>query len=348
MNSSGYSGRRRRRGQSLVEIALALPIFLICLGGIIEAARITATRAALQRVANTAANFGTSTLVDQQIPTVSDISTKIREAAMPPLAKSDIVIDVVNTDYNVNDLRSLRIRLTYEMELIVPIISTLLGGSGGTREVAAVAILPYQGNLPSSSDDAGQIPDEEEEEEDPPAEETPPQFTIQDNGRIVANEELDLTMTALGEDATCRKGNKDKDTSVYGGYRVNGYGDWIEMNGGSTLSGGEELEVTAFPADSYVEFQGKSVLQGCANTIYQSGESDPQVVVIRDGESLPDVPAFTAGTGLQDYLSAYVDTSTGKAVLGEGQALVLYEFEVDAGDAAADFQDLALLIEWSK
>lgn len=74
-------------------------------------------------------------------------------------------------------------------------------------------------------------------------------------------------------------------------------------------------------------------------------EESPQVLVLRDGDDVPDIDPFRDQSGIQDFVGDYVDADTGKITLESNQAIYLFELgTTKLSSSAADFQDLVVLV----
>ena len=131
--------RRRERGQSLVELAFALPIFLVLVFGIVDFSLglkswITITNAAREGARFAAVSCGTAT--DD-----SDVVAKTEEAAAD--LSSDVTVTVTNCPGDATE--SVTVEVEYDYELITPLggLLSFLGNGVG---------LPSTVGLSSSSD----------------------------------------------------------------------------------------------------------------------------------------------------------------------------------------------------
>ena len=70
-----------------------------------------------------------------------------------------------------------------------------------------------------------------------------------------------------------------------------------------------------------------------------------QLVVLRDGDDVPQIPGFLNQANIVVFVEDYVDPTTNKIVLDENQAIFLFELGTTyMGSPAADFQDLVVLV----
>ena len=71
----------------------------------------------------------------------------------------------------------------------------------------------------------------------------------------------------------------------------------------------------------------------------------PNVLVLRNGDAVPDIPGFDGQESLAHFIRGYIDTQTRRVVLGANEALYLFELGTSSlSSSAADFQDLVLLV----
>ncbi|MCP3906276.1 MAG: fibro-slime domain-containing protein [Planctomycetes bacterium] len=76
-----------------------------------------------------------------------------------------------------------------------------------------------------------------------------------------------------------------------------------------------------------------------------AGDGSPNVLVLENGDPVPDIPGFRNNGAMRPYVRPYVDASTGLVTLGQNQAIYFFEIGTsDLGDPDADFQDLVVLV----
>jgi hypothetical protein len=72
-----------------------------------------------------------------------------------------------------------------------------------------------------------------------------------------------------------------------------------------------------------------------------------RVVVLRDGDEVPDIPGFANQPSAADFIANYIDFTTSPATVRLGRNDVIYLFELGysaAGKAGCDYQDLVVLV----
>lgn len=71
----------------------------------------------------------------------------------------------------------------------------------------------------------------------------------------------------------------------------------------------------------------------------------PQVLTLRNGDAVPDIPAFMNQDSLPHILRDYINTTDGTMSLQEYEVIYLFELGTSNTDSlAADFQDLVVLV----
>ena len=145
-----------------------------------------------------------------------------------------------------------------------------------------------------------------------------------------------------------------------GGGWIDPYGDWdypVDANVNdeqqnnyfctNTYNAGTPIDIRA---RSWVK--RKSRYDGTLNThwkvnIQQStGTANNELVmVLVNGDPVPDIPAMADQASIQDFVEDYIDLDTGTINLNSNQVLYLFELGTeDPNSSAADFQDLVLLL----
>ena len=83
-------------------------------------------------------------------------------------------------------------------------------------------------------------------------------------------------------------------------------------------------------------------------TGYMSADSvtgTPQIIVLRDGDAVPDIEPFLNQGAITEFVIDYIDQTTNTMKLDENQAIYLFELGTsNLASSAADFQDLVVLV----
>jgi fibro-slime domain-containing protein len=69
-----------------------------------------------------------------------------------------------------------------------------------------------------------------------------------------------------------------------------------------------------------------------------------QLKVLRDGDPVPSIPGIYGQDDADSYVANYADPCTGLMTMADNQVIYLFELGVNGGAAAADFQDLVVLV----
>ena len=77
----------------------------------------------------------------------------------------------------------------------------------------------------------------------------------------------------------------------------------------------------------------------------KSGDNSPQVIVLRNGSTVPSIPAFQDQANLAVFVEPYVNVATQQIVLQDNQAIYLFELGTsNLNSPLADFQDLVIMV----
>ena len=80
-----------------------------------------------------------------------------------------------------------------------------------------------------------------------------------------------------------------------------------------------------------------------------SSQNSPNVIVLRSGDAVPSIPAFMDQASVEDFLIDHINPQTHTIDIGPNQAIFLFELgTTNVNSAAADFQDLVLLLTFSE
>lgn len=93
-----------------------------------------------------------------------------------------------------------------------------------------------------------------------------------------------------------------------------------------------------------IDFGGRGYMDGWL-PLYTTSESTPNVVILMNGDPVPDfIPAYKLGM-IKGYLKPYLSSDFKTLELGENDFIVLMELdESDPAKAGFDLQDLAVLV----
>ncbi len=167
-------------------------------------------------------------------------------------------------------------------------------------------------------------------------------FTDDESIFIVNNKQLTLEKSAtvrfevLGGEITCGAGGVDIPvaTNLY----VNDNQQSWDTNSVLTLT--NQAAGTTFDVES-IAGDG-SICSGAGLTVSTTNTNTPQVVVLLDGDPVPDITPFAEQNSIEFFLREYVED--GKIKLADNEAIYLFELaETDQESSAFDLQDNVVL-----
>ena len=80
-----------------------------------------------------------------------------------------------------------------------------------------------------------------------------------------------------------------------------------------------------------------------------SHDESPAVLVLRDGDDVPDISGFDNQADAVHFIQQYIDADTNTMTLDVNQAIYLFELgTTDLDSSAADFQDAVVLVTLGK
>ena len=80
-----------------------------------------------------------------------------------------------------------------------------------------------------------------------------------------------------------------------------------------------------------------------------SSQNSPQVIILRTGDPVPNIPAFMDQASVEEFLFEYINHDTKTMDLGPNQAVYLFELgTTNLSSSAADFQDLVVLLTFAE
>lgn len=169
-------------------------------------------------------------------------------------------------------------------------------------------------------------------------------FTVEANQDIDVVTEKQILLEFLGSAITC--GLNGPDIEVRTDLSING-GPFAPLFGNSPIEGGEtHIETTGASTVTYV-IQGRASLPQCLFSSTHDSNNLDQVIVLTDGDRVPDFNGANNQESVAGFLQAYVDGNN-NLQLQANQAIILFELGVDLvanpKSPNADFQDLVVLL----
>lgn len=82
---------------------------------------------------------------------------------------------------------------------------------------------------------------------------------------------------------------------------------------------------------------------------FDSSEESPNVLVLRNGDPVPDIDPFGGQEEITEFLDGLIDTDAGIVSIQDNQVILLYElYTTDLDDPEADFQDVVILVSLAR
>jgi len=190
----------------------------------------------------------------------------------------------------------------------------------------------------------------------------PPKIDFEIEGdTVVAQEEVSAKVSVLG--AAITSGQQDVPVTM----RVNAdgtthdaFGDFASPGSGNVNDQRNPRQFILpeqFPAGAPIDVRARSWLHGWHKDggewdkgwysflDVESEQDSDHLIVLRDGEPVPDIEPLRNQDSIASFVSDYVDEATGTISLQQNQAIYLYELGTqDLESNAADFQDLVVLV----
>jgi prepilin-type N-terminal cleavage/methylation domain-containing protein len=172
-------------------------------------------------------------------------------------------------------------------------------------------------------------------------------FEVAEDGTITTTGTVSVTYTVLGSDITYGEGGPE--VNVYVSYKKLTGSSYQTLYSGNDVDGGETQTVAGYTNGKKVIVKVRGYYRNSGwLTFDQSFTSDDEtghIVILRDGDELPDYPAFDDQENLNSYLQDILDGS-GNIDIGTYDAVMLVELGSITG-ASADFQDAVILLQFS-
>jgi len=176
------------------------------------------------------------------------------------------------------------------------------------------------------------------------------QFTIQD-GKVIPDGEVAVKISILG--ASPGRGVYETVQSTFGGTVIDPFGD-MNNPANANLNDAENprhyITSSIQPSDASISIKAVSWLASRRGGFSQhisvdSATNSHNVVVLRNGDSLPNKRPFTNSQQTPDFLRDFVDHDSRSVVLDENQAMFLFELTTNRSTgSASDFDDLAVIV----
>ncbi len=227
-----------------------------------------------------------------------------------------------------------RSKVTYQMEIAKP--------------VTVVSAVETVADVEEETKEEEETVEETEEEED--------LFEIED-GEVIVNEKSSTKLKALG--CALTSGGKDIPVTCYfviNGEKVYPFGNGSDPTKSKNVKKNDindhkqhEFDAGILEGGAEISVVGISWLPkygGYSKYLQKSSNpANANVLVLKDGDSVPDIEGFDGQDDIEEYIKDYIDTKNKKVTLKPNQAILLFELgTTNLNSSAADFQDMVVLV----
>jgi hypothetical protein len=84
------------------------------------------------------------------------------------------------------------------------------------------------------------------------------------------------------------------------------------------------------------------------NQVADSQSPSIQIIMLRDGDDVPDNPPLNDQASLHAFIADFIDLDAGKMTMCDNQVIFLFELGTTGTSSGADFQDLVLLVTFAE
>ena len=176
-------------------------------------------------------------------------------------------------------------------------------------------------------------------------------FSVSANNTITTTGLVNMAIEVLGSQITYGAGGPE--VNVYVSYSKNGGSSYTSLWSGQDVDGGETATISALPSGTQIALKARGYYKKRGwltfDRTYTTIDGTTHLRPLRDGDSVPDYPAFDNQSGLADFLDDIIDAEN-KIDIGQYDVVILGELGVsnlNQPSAAADFQDVVLLLRFS-
>lgn len=324
--------RRKLPGQTLVELSILLPLFVVIVAVLIDLALIANAQMTLHRL--TAAVSAEATQYrDGRYPTEGEVRSELASRLLPPLSRDRLTIEEARIETDAAGRRWIQLAVHYDVPLFTPGLSLFFASSSARI----------------SSSDRSTYP---EPSTRPPVAVAAAPFRILPGGDIELQSNASARVKVLSKRFRTESGNDVPITLELAddGRRFSpGFG-------ANPVSGGEEMTLSDLSPGKKVALKATARLRGAErfDASYASNEQTPfadndtffHQYVLGRNDSTPDHAAFSGPPALGPELAPFVDTASRTMKLRRKDVAVLWEFNPRHSSPGTDFQDVIVLVQF--
>lgn len=169
-------------------------------------------------------------------------------------------------------------------------------------------------------------------------------FDIVD-GEVIVNYDFNAKLEVLGVDISAIPVSMK---AVVDNITYEPFGSFGSRSAGN-INDGANPRSYSFPlvydSGSHITVAGRSWDSTSERLNVDSDDNSPLVMVLRDGDTVPDINPYGDQLSIGEYISDHVDAATNTVTIGNNQVIYLYElYTTDLTSAYADFQDMVVLV----
>jgi hypothetical protein len=169
------------------------------------------------------------------------------------------------------------------------------------------------------------------------------QFYLDKNNIVKNIGTNDIKVKLLGSQITYGAGGPKIDVRVSASF--NSGSAWQDLYNGKAVQGGELQTFANIASGTPFALQFNGRYSWLFNKTYRSDSKDGHVIILKNGDTPPNYPAFANQDGLQTFLRSIMNSS-GKIAIGAKD--LVYLVELGSLDSNADFQDAVVLVTFTE
>lgn len=177
-------------------------------------------------------------------------------------------------------------------------------------------------------------------------------FSVSSNGAIETTGLVNMEVQVLGSQITYGSGGPEVD--VYVSYSKDGGKKYTNLFGGNDVDGGEQATITGLASGTKIAIKARGYFRKRGwltfDKSYTTIDGTTHLRPLRNGDPVPNFPAFGDQSGLEVFLDNVIDAQNNISI-AQYDVVILGELGVSnlsQPSAAADFQDIVLLLKFTQ
>lgn len=323
---------RVRDGQTMVELAIVLPILVVIVSTLIDLALVANAQMTLHRLTASVASDAIQ-YQDGRYWTESEVRDALQNRLLPPLTRDRLTITKAKIEVDATGHRFVSLSVNYDVPLFTPGLSMFL--ANGSARISSADRSTYVEPSPP-----------------PPIVVAAAPFVIAADGSIEVQSSSSARVKVLAKSFKTSNGTDVPifiDTSDDGLKFSNGFAN-------NAVSSGDEMSLSGLQPGKKVALKATAKLRGrdAFDASYASNAKDAfadnatmfHQYVLGNGDSTPDNVAFNGPPALGPALEPFVDTRAKAMKLGKKDVAVLWEFNQNYASNGTDYQDVVVLVQF--